>query len=85
LDKDNFRSGRSGASLQRIKIMTISKKTKVAPADTMAPRTLTLEEIQAISGGLNPQPLPPVQGPKIFQLSSLFREQIFARQVMRFW
>jgi len=64
LDKNKFRSGLSGASWQRVKIMNIFKKARVATADTMAPRKLTLAEIQAVSGGLNPQPLPPSHGPE---------------------
>ncbi len=65
--------------------MNIFKKSKVAMADTMAPRTLTLDEIQAVSGGLNPQPLPPVQISKIFQTSFAFRREIISQGAMRLW
>jgi len=44
LDKNKFRSGLSGASWQRVKIMNIFKKAKMTTADTMAPRKLTLAE-----------------------------------------
>ncbi len=35
------------------------KKTKTAKTDTTAIRALSVSEINAVAGGLNPQPLPP--------------------------